>query len=154
MTSVYTGQDIIKFTYGKETRVINDLADNEVVQITYPNDTSSTSTGKNGNSLGAHNEQGNIAELTMRLVKSSGDDKFFNSIWADWKNHSLGFKPMTAEFTKVLVDEQGNSNSEVTQLFFGLPRGKIGTGSNLSGETEQAVSIYNFRFGNSQRTIE
>ena len=42
MTSVYTGQDIIKFTYGKETRVINDLADNDVVQITYPNDVSST----------------------------------------------------------------------------------------------------------------
>ena len=153
MANAYTGQDIIKITYNAVTRILQDIADNDVITITYPNDLSTISTGKNGNSLGAHNEQGRIAEHGLRIVKGSDDDKFLNSIISDWLNKSDNFSPFNMEFTKVIKDGTGKTSFDTTDLFFGLPVKQVEVSSNLAGETEQVVSVYNFRYGNSKRSI-
>ena len=77
----YTGQDIIKFN----DRILKDFANGDVAIITYPNELHGMTNGKDGNSMAAHNEQGNIAELQLRVIKGSPDDKYFNSLIIAWK---------------------------------------------------------------------
>lgn len=85
MVDSYTAQDIIIAEDYNGEWVLTDFADNTVAELTAPNNLSTTSTGYNGNSLGAHNEPGRQRELTLRLVKASGDDKRFNENYNLWK---------------------------------------------------------------------
>lgn len=144
----YTGQDIIKF----EDRILRDFANGDVAIIRYPNELHNMSNGKDGNSMGAHNEQGKIAELELRIIKGSPDDKYLNSKVIAWENHSPTFKPSTAELTKVISVDNGLTN-EVTSLGFILPSKKVDTKTNTDGDIEQVVSVYSFRAGTSQRAL-
>jgi hypothetical protein len=144
----YTGQDILKFN----DRILTNLADGDVATITYPNELHGMKNGKNGNSIAAHNEQGNMAELVIRVLKGSPDDKYLNSFVLAWKNHLDTFSPATAEFTKVISVDNSITN-EITSLGFIVPTRSVDTKDNVEGDTEQAVSIYNFRAGTSARAL-
>lgn len=144
----YTGQDILSFN----GRLLTNFADGDVATITYPNELHGMKNGKNGNSMAAHNEQGNIAEMSLRVLKGSPDDKFLNSFVVSWKNHSDSFAPASAEFTKVITVDGGKTN-EVTSLGFIIPTKQVDTKDNTEGDTEQAVSVYSFRAGTSERAL-
>lgn len=144
----YTGQDIIKFN----DRILKDFANGDVAIITYPNELHGMTNGKDGNSMAAHNEQGNIAELQLRVIKGSSDDKYFNSLIIAWKTHSSDFASSTAELTKVVSVDNGITN-EVTTLGFVIPANNVETKTNTDGDTEQVVSVYRFRAGRSQRAL-
>lgn len=144
----YTGQDIIKFN----DRIMNDFANGDVAIITYPNELHSMTNGKNGNSMAAHNEQGTIAELQLRVIKGSPDDKYLNSFIIAWKGHSESFKPANAELTKVISVDNGLTN-EITSLSFVIPSNNVETKTNTDGDTEQVVSVYRFRAGHSVRAL-
>lgn len=144
----YTGIDLLEFA----GRTLADFADGDVAVVTYPNEISSTKTGKNGNSVAVHNEMGRIAELALRVIKGSPDDKFLNKIITFWKSRSSSFTPVDAIFTKVINVDSGIAN-EVTDLIFGIPTKAVETKENTEGDTEQAISIYNFRFGDSNRSL-
>ena len=94
----YTGQDIIKFN----DRVLNDFANGDVAIITYPNELHGMNNGKNGNAMAAHNEQGNQAELQLRVIKGSPDDKYLNSFVIAWKTHSSTFAPASLAISIIL----------------------------------------------------
>ena len=144
----YTGQDIIKFN----DRVLNDFANGDVAIITYPNELHGMNNGKNGNAMAAHNEQGNQAELQVRVIKGSPDDKYLNSFVIAWKTHSSSFAPASAELTKVISVDNGLTN-EVTSLGFVIPSNNIETKTNTDGDTEQVVSVYRFRARRSERAL-
>lgn len=144
----YTGQDIIKFN----DRILKDFANGDVAFISYPNDLHGMNNGKNGNSMAAHNEQGNIAELQLRVIKGSPDDKYLNSTVISWKSRSTSFKPASAELTKIISVDGGVTN-EVTTLGFVIPTRSVETKTNTDGDTEQVVSVYSFRAGTSQRAL-
>ena len=144
----YTGQDIIKFN----DRLLTNFADGDVVTVTYPNELHGMKDGKNGNSIAAHNEQGNIAEITMRVLKGSPDDKYLNSFVNAWKKHLSSFSPASVEFTKVMTVDNGITN-EVTALSFVIPSRNVDTKDNVEGDTDQAVSIYSFRAGVGDRAL-
>lgn len=144
----YSGVDILEFA----GRLLNDFADGDVAVVTYPNEISATKTGKNGNSVAVHNEMGRIAELSLRVVKGSGDDKFLNSIVTNWKKRSGNFSPVNATFTKVINVDNGIAN-EITSMFSGVPTKPVETKENVEGDTEQAIAVYSFRFGDSDRAI-
>jgi hypothetical protein len=144
----YTGQDIIKF----DDRILRDFANGDVAIITYPNELHGMVDGKDGNAMAAHNEQGNIAELQLRVIKGSPDDKYLNSKVIAWKNHSSSFSPSNAELTKAIMVDNGLTN-EITTLNFVIPSNNVETKTNTDGDTEQVVSVYRFRAGRSQRAL-
>lgn len=144
----YTGQDILKFG----DRILSNFADGDVATITYPNEFHGMKIGKYGNAIAAHNEQGSMAELSIRVLKGSPDDKYLNSFLVSWKNHSPSFAPQTAEFTKVITVDNSITN-EVTSLGFIIPIRNVETKDNVEGDTEQSVSVYSFRAGESNRAL-
>lgn len=149
----YTANDVIVCTDHDGDWVLSDFADGTVAELSAPNELSSMTTGYNGNSLGAHNEPGRQRELTIRLVKGSGDDKRLNANYNLWKNRDLRFKPLSMTFTKNVAHENGSVTNDKVSCYFGLPAGQPTQASDMNGSTDQVVSVYSIRFGNSERSM-
>lgn len=149
----YTSSDTVVCTDYQGKWVLSDFAAGAVAELSAPNDISSTTTGYNGNSLGAHNEPGRQRELSLRLVKGSSDDKRFNKNYNLWKDRSIRFKPLKMSFTKNVAHEDGSITKDTVDCFFGLPSGQPTQVSNTEGDTEQVISVYMIRFGNSERSL-
>lgn len=153
MADAYTAQDTIVCTDNSGDFILSDFADGTVAELSAPNELSATTTGYNGNSLGSHNEPGRQRELTLRLVKGSNDDKRFNKNYNMWKNRDMRFRPLTMSFTKNVAHSDGSVTRDTVECFFGLPAGQPTQMQDTAGNTEQVVSIYTIRFGNSERSM-
>lgn len=149
----YTAQDILVATDHTGDWVLSDFADGTVAELSAPNELSQMTTGYNGNSLAAHNEPGRQRELTLRLVKGSSDDKRFNQFYTFWKNRDLRFRPLTMSFTKNVAHGDGSITNDKVSCFAGYPAGQPTQMSDMAGNTEQVVSVYMIRFGNSERSM-
>lgn len=154
MVDAYTAQDIIICTDYEGEWILSDFADGTVAELSAPNELSQTTTGYNGNALGAHNEPGRQRECTLRIVKAGSDDKRLNKNYNLWKNRDSRFKPLTMSFTKNISHLDGGSIvNDTVECYFGLPAGQPTQMTNVAGDTEQLVSIYMLRFGNSERSM-
>lgn len=149
----YTANDIIVATDHTGDWVLSDFADGTVAELSAPNELSSMTTGYNGNSLAAHNEPGRQRELTLRLVKGSSDDKRFNQFYNLWKNRDLRFRPLSMTFTKNVGHSDGSITNDKVSCFAGFPAGQPSQMADMAGNTEQVVSVYMIRFGNSERSM-
>ena len=149
----YTAQDIIVCEDYTGDWILSDLADGTVAELSAPNELSTTTTGYNGNSLGSHNEPGRQRECTLRVVKGSSDDKRFNKNYNLWKNRDMRFRPLKMTFTKNVAHEDGSVTRDTVECFFGLPSGQPVQMQDTAGNTEQVVSVYMLRFGNSERSM-
>ena len=149
----YTAQDIIVCEDYSGDWILSDLADGTVAELSAPNELSTTTTGSNGNSLGSHNEPGRQRECTLRVVKGSNDDKRFNKNYNLWKNRDMRFRPLKMTFTKNVAHEDGSVTRDTVECFFGLPSGQPVQMQDTAGNTEQVVSVYMLRFGNSERSM-
>lgn len=149
----YTAQDILVCEDYTGDWILSDLADGTVAELSAPNELSTTTTGYNGNSLGSHNEPGRQRECTLRVVKGSNDDKRFNKNYNLWKNRDMRFRPLKMTFTKNVAHEDGSVTRDTVECFFGLPSGQPVQMQDTAGNTEQVVSVYMLRFGNSERSM-
>lgn len=149
MTDVYTAEDISVIN----DRMMADYAKGDVVTISFENNLSSQGNGKNGNSLAAHVEDGQIALVTLRLVMNSPDDKYLNTIFQQWQSHDPNFTPMTGSFTKNTVNEQKQRSSSSVECNFGFPVKRVEQKENTDGDLEQVTAVYSIRFSRSQRVI-
>lgn len=153
MTDSYTAQDIIICEDYEGEWILSDFADGTVAELAAPNEISSMTTGYNGNSLGAHNEPGRQRECTLRIVKASNDDKRLNKNYNLWKNRDIRFKPLTMTFTKNVAHGDGSITKDTVECYFGLPAGQPTQATDVAGSTDQVVSVYMLRFGNSERSM-
>lgn len=149
----YTASDSIVCTDYSGDWILTDFADGTVAELGAPNDLSTTSTGFNGNSLGAHNEPGRQRDLSLRLIKGSGDDKRFNKNYNMWKNRDIRFKPLKMTFTKNVAHSDGTVTPDTVECYFGLPAGQPNQMQDTAGNTDQVVSVYSIRFANSERSM-
>ena len=149
----YTARDVIVATDHKGDWVLSDFGDGTVAELNAPNELSTLTTGYNGNSLGSHNEPGRQRELTLRLVKGSADDKRMNENYNLWKNRDIRFRPLTMAFTKTVAHGSGAPTNDKVECFFGLPTGQPAQVSDMAGNTDQVISVYTIRFGNSERSM-
>lgn len=149
----YTARDIIIATDFQGTWTLTDFADGTVAQLTAPNELSNMTTGYNGNSLAAHNEPGRQRALALRLVKGSSDDKRFNLNYNLWKNHDIRYKPLEMEFTKQIAHSDGSITNDKVTCFFGNPGAQPEQTTDVAGNTDQVVSVYSIKFGNSERSM-
>jgi len=134
-------------------RVLNDLADQNVAELTFPNDIATVKTGKNGNSIYSLNESGKQADLVIRVIRGSADDKFLNNLLVQQQANFAGFILMTGEFIKKIGDGKGNVAGDTYITSGGVFTKSVGAKSNVEGDSEQSVSIYNIKFANSPRAI-
>lgn len=152
-TAALTGNDSISFYIGTTNRVLNDFADGDVVNLDFPNDIIGMKTGKNGNTLYALNETGKNADVTLRLVRGSQDDKFFNDLYESMKSDITTFTLMNAQFTKKVGDGRGNVTRDIYNLSGGIFIKPPAAKENVEGDTEQAVTIYTMKFANAPRSL-
>jgi hypothetical protein len=134
-------------------RVINDLADDNCIELTYPNDIAAVKTGKNGNSVFALNTTGNNADLKLILVRGSDDDKFMLNLLNNQQNNFAGTVLLTGQFVKKVGDGSGNITNDVYNVSGGIFKKQTGGMFNASGETKQATVEYEMVFSNAPRAL-
>ena len=149
MTIALTGNDSIII----DGLPLVDLANGDVGTLTFPNDITSATTGKNGNSIIALNETGKIAELSIRVLRGSSDDKTLNSKFKTMEADLPSFTLLTGSIVKRIGDGISNVVEDTYALSGGSFSKRVETTSNVEGDIEQGVSIYNIRFTNSSRNL-
>lgn len=144
---------------GNDTIILNnrlfaDLADDNCVEIEFPNDIANVKTGKNGNSIYALNESGKQADMKIRVVRGSSDDKFLNNLLVQQQANFAGTVLLQGQFIKKLGDGSGvGITSDTYILSGGVFTKPVAAKMNVSGDTEQSISIYTIRFANAPRAL-
>lgn len=144
---VLTGEDTLTIS----GRVINNLAYDDVSVIAFPSNIANSKTGKNKNTIIALDQSGNNADLTLRIVRGSGDDVFLQALLNSMQTNFSGFQLMDGTFVKRLGDGQGNIVNDVYTIAGGYFKKFVEVASNQQGGTDQAVAIYHITFVNSSR---
>lgn len=145
-----TGSDVISI----DGRVLADLADQDAVTLTFPNDLAAVKASKNGNTIYAFNETGRLVECNVRVLLGSADDKFLNSRMQEMKNGFSDFILLSGAFTKRVGDGKGAISSAVYQLSGGIFKKQIEAKTSAEGDAEQSVAVYMITFGNGNRSIQ
>lgn len=144
-----TGADTLRIN----GQIIANLADGDNNHVTFPNEIATVKTGKNGNTLYAQNFQGENAELSIRIMRGSPDDKFLNNLLSNQKADFASFVLMDAEFIKRVGDGAGKINSDIYLLAGGMFSKNPEAKSNAEGDIEQSVTIYTMKFSKGVRAI-
>lgn len=144
-----TGSDVIVI----QERLLTDLADGDCVALTHPDDIATVTVGKNNNAIYGLNESGNRAEVVLRIIRGSGDDKFLNNLLTQQKANFAGFVLMTGEFIKKVGTGQGKISNDTYILSGGIFTKRVEGKNNTSGEAEQSVAIYTINFARAERAI-
>ncbi len=134
-------------------KVITDFTDGSTVEITFDNDKVGISTGKNDNTVYSDNRQGSNCSITLRLVRGSADDIYFNGLSLSQSRDLPAFTLMNGTFTKRIGDGTGRVKFDNYVLQGGVFRKNVDVQENLQGETEQGSSVYNLFFAKAQRAI-
>jgi len=74
-----TGDDVFIIN---DRPLILDTANGDIVTVDFPNDLVTLTTGKNQNTIYAKNEAGSQVDVTCRIMRGSGTDKFLNGLMA------------------------------------------------------------------------
>lgn len=142
-----TGDDTIQIA----GRVLTNFGDGDVGKVSFPNEKVGVKTGKGGNSVFAANAMGQLAEVILRVLRGSPDDTFLNSLLVLQDSDLPSFPLMDGYVVKRIGDGQGNVANDTTFLKGGVFTKNVETDSNVEGQTDQALAIYNFKFANSER---
>lgn len=147
--AVLSGQDTININ----SRVLTGLADQNAVEITYPNEIANVKTGKNGNSIYGFNETGKQCEIKMRLIRGSSDDQFMNNLLSQQQNNFPGTILIIGQFIKKLGDGAGNITSDTYILSGGVFTKQVEGKMNTEGDVDQSIAMYTLKFSNAPRAI-
>ncbi len=145
-----TGSDTLTI-YG---RIFNDLANDDVTTIAFPNEIVKMKTGKNKNTIFARDETGNNGNLTLKLMRGSADDQFMQQQQAASDAAFSSTVLAAGQFVKILGDGQGNVVRDVYQLDGGMIKRRVEGKDNTSGDTAQAVVTYEMIFAQARRLIQ
>ena len=143
------GNDTIKIGQ----RIFSDFSSGEVAKVTYPTELATVKTGKNGNTIYVQNTAGFQANMELRVIRGSEDDKFMQSLLTGYRSDPVGFVLQNAELAKRIGDGSGNVKADVYILTGGIPTKQVEVSSNTEGDTEQALSVYTVIFATSDRAI-
>lgn len=146
--NVITAED----TFTLFDRVLTDFADDDASTIAFNSDLVTVKTGKNQNSIYAKSEAGRNAGVVLRVIRGSSDDQFLNGKFLAMQRDFVATSLATGEFVKRLGDGQGNVLRDVYTLLGGVFTRNVDGKENVSGDTEQGVSVYNMVFASVSRT--
>jgi len=153
-----TGNDIVQIGLSASgLRTITSFADGDYARVTFPNDIMNFTIGKNRNMLAAYNAMGTLAELELRLLRGSKEDKFLQDQFPTFASDELSFSFIFAKVIKNLgVSNEGATASTIEEIYT-LNNGIISKApeivSNVSGSTDQGVVVWQVRFAEFTRTV-
>lgn len=149
MSVSMTGKDTIVI----DNRVLTDLPDGDVVNLKFPQPVAAVKTGKNGNSLYAYNASGQQAEVEIRIIRGSADDKYLANRLAQQNLNFAGFVLIQGQFIKKIGDGLGNITSDTYVCGGGIFENNVDAKSNVEGNTDQSIALYKIKFANAPRAI-
>lgn len=135
-------------------RVFNDLSQDDVSAIAFPNDLVKVKTGKNQNTIFAKDETGNNGNLTLRVMRGSSDDQFLQTKMTAAEQDFASTILANGEFVKRLGDGQGNVIRDVYTLQGGMITKRVEAKENTSGDTTQAEAVYTLTFALAKRSVQ
>jgi hypothetical protein len=143
---------------GNDTIIINgtlltDLGAGDVGVLTFPNESAQMKRGKNGNTVIAFSELGQMGELTLRLLRASGNDALINSIQRQFFQDAPSFQTITGQVVKRVGDGQGNVTNDIYNLSGGVPTMIPEAKSNVEGDIEQGETIWKLKFAKGSRQL-
>tara|TARA_R110000751_G_scaffold299695_4_gene411066 strand:- start:11924 stop:12379 length:456 start_codon:yes stop_codon:yes gene_type:complete len=144
-----TGSD----TFVLNGRVLNDFGKGDVVTITYPESMVEVVVGKNKNSIYSENTSGQSADIEVKILTGSADDKFVNSLFLTQQRDLPAFTLLTCNYAKRVGDGASNISNAAHTGSGGIFAQGIDAKENTDGDTEAAQSIYKLKFSNLVRTI-
>lgn len=149
-----TGKDTQQIgSRGLALRVLADLADGDAGNLDFPNNLVEVKTGKNGNTIYAFNATGKVCTYTARVLRGSADDKYFNAQMNLYLKDPAAYVLLDGEFIKRAGDGQGNVVSDVYRVSGGIPQKMPNAKENVEGDTEQAVTVWQIAFANTERSL-
>lgn len=154
MSVSLTGKDTIAIgSRGLALRIMVDLADGDTGVLDFPNNLVEAKTGKNGNTIYAFNSTGKVVTGTFRFMRGSADDKYLNSEMNRYLLDQAAYTLLDGEVIKRVGDGEGNVTSDVYSLDGGIIQKMPNAKENVEGDIEQAVTIWQFIFANSDRGL-
>lgn len=154
MSVSLTGKDTISIgSRGLAPRILADLADGDTGMLDFPNNLVEAKTGKNGNTIYAFNSTGVVGTMTVRTLRGSADDKYLNSEMNRYKLDPASYTLLDGEIIKRVGDGIGNVTNDVYSLDGGIVQKMPNVKENVEGDTEQAVTIWQIVFANSDRSL-
>jgi hypothetical protein len=143
---------------GSDTIIINNylftgVADQNWVELTFPNDIAAVKTGKNGNSIYALNETGKQCEVKIRLLRGTKDDSFLNNLLANQQNNFAGTVLLQGQFIKKVGDGAGNITQDTYIVSGGIFTKQVEAKTNSEGDIDQSVAVYTLKFTNAPRVL-
>lgn len=149
MTEVYTGSDTIEI----DGNLINDSANGKVIEVRFPNNISNTEVGKDGNSIITYISNGQLCEVTIRVLIGNKTDQYLTLRMDQWKNDPASFVGLTGKFVKRVGDGSGSTTKITYDLKKGVFMKNVETEEDVSGDMEQGVAVYQIRFTEGKKTI-
>lgn len=162
-----TGNDIVQIGLSafasdsdSTANVITSFADGDYARVTFPNDIMNFTIGKNRNMIAAYNAMGTLAELELRLLRGSKEDKFLQDQFPTFASEQLNYHFIYAKIIKDLgtnISDTVTGNVTRINEIYTLDSGIISKApeiiSNVSGSTDQGVVVWQIRFAEFKRTV-
>jgi len=133
--------------------LIDDLADGDAFDLTFPDDLATVTIGKDGNAIFSKNESGSRAEAVMRVLRGSPKDKYLNNLLTLQNQNFAGMTLLNGEFIKKVGNGQGQITADTYILQGGVFTKMVPGKTNSTGEAEQSISIYTMQFAKAGRAI-
>lgn len=139
-----TGDDQLNLQGLDVENITPDLADGDVINLTVPNDLINMALGKNGNGIYALDENGKKFELEVRVLKGTESDAAFVNKYNTYiSGNFAGLTLITGTVVKKLGDGNGGVKTWTFKLAGGVIRKAPESRTNVNGDTEQSVTVYN-----------
>lgn len=135
-------------------RVFSNLADGDAATVKFSNNLVNGKTGKNKNTIMSKNEMGNNADMVLRILRGSSDDKFLMQKLAQIEKDFASFVLAEGSAVKRVGDGDGTTTRDVYTLKGGTISKKVDYADNVEGSTEQGVSVYNLFFASVTREAQ
>jgi hypothetical protein len=143
---------------GNDTLIINsytfaNFATGDVAMLTFPSEIANVKTGKNGNSVYGLNETGRQADLVVKVLRASADDKFLQGLLAAQQANFSTFILMVGNLVKIVGHGDGTISADTYIISGGVFTKQIEAKINVEGDEQQSISEYHMKFTNAPRVI-
>lgn len=156
-------------TISINTEPMVDVSSGAYSELTFPDELSSTETGKNGNAIITRKTAGLKGDLVLRVITGSENDKFLNNLLilqttassaasapnalAAGGGPAPGFTLLTGYIAKNLVVNDKPVVNVYTMTGGSFTK-QVETTSTTEGNAEQLIAVYRMRFAKITRGFE
>jgi len=142
ISNSYTGGDVLIL----DNIQLNNFPNGKVADLTYDDTLVEQKIGKTGNSINVYKQVGNKAKFILRVMRGSVDDIRLNSRLLLMKQDLPSFVALTMSLSKRFGDGTGSFLTETHSLANGVFTKNPGVMTDVDGDTEQSITVYEMSF--------